>query len=125
MKDLYAPDVKFKDTLFEYGDREGTMHMWKKLDVGGPAGKFEYQLDRVEGDKAYGHWNADYKVGGRPVHNEIKSELTIRDGKIVKHTDDWDWKKWAPQALPLGPLVNAPGVKWLLTKVFRGVIGMD
>jgi ketosteroid isomerase-like protein len=123
MKSHYSPDVKFKDAMFEYGDRAGTMHMWTKL-IGANEVKAEYKLDRVEGDVAYGHWVADYELNGRPVHNEITSQLTVRDGKIVEHKDDFDFKKWAAQALPLGPLVNSGAVRWLAKQVIRGFINM-
>lgn len=118
---LYAPDVKFKDQVFEYDNAKGTMKMWRKL-LGEPGGKFSFQFDRVEGDVAYGRWVADYKFLGRPVHNELETRMVIRDGKIVEHVDTADWGKWARQALPLGRLGTTKPVRAILTHLIRAVI---
>lgn len=118
---LYAPDVKFKDAVFEYSDRKGTMKMWRAI-LANPKNTFRFEFDRVEGDVAYGRWVADYKLGSRPVHNEIETRMVIRDGKIVEHTDSFDWGKWVKQALPGGGLfANKLGQK-IVTSVLRAVI---
>jgi hypothetical protein len=33
------------------------------------------------------------------VHNSIDARFELRDGKIVKHTDSFDLRRWASQAL--------------------------
>jgi hypothetical protein len=77
MEKAYAPDVKFKDTLFEFGDRAGTMKMWKSI------------LSKA-GDKPHFQYTVD--------------------------------SKWARQALPLGPLVDFPGARTLLTALIRATV---
>jgi hypothetical protein len=123
MEQLYAPHVHFKDTVFEFSDRAGTMRMWRAL-IGNPkaGGRFSYSFERVEGDVAIGRWVADYRLLGRPVHNEIESRLTIKDGLIVDHKDTFSWSVWARQAFPLGPLVDLPGVQLLVTRLLRRVV---
>ncbi|MEW5849045.1 MAG: nuclear transport factor 2 family protein [Myxococcota bacterium] len=121
MEALYAPDVKFKDAIFEYQDRAGTMHMWRKI-LSGSESKFEYKFSHMDGDVAVGHWVADYKLFGRPIHNEIESRLTVKDGKIVKHEDNFPMGKWARQALPIGGLADVGLVQWGIRHVLRGVI---
>jgi ketosteroid isomerase-like protein len=120
MSALYAPGVHFRDAIFEYADRAGTMHMWTTLLGAKPA--ISYQLDRVEGEVAHGRWVADYTLFGRPVHNEVKSELTVRAGKIVEHRDGFDWSTWAKQALPLGSLATRGPGKLLARMALRAAI---
>lgn len=123
MRALYAPEVKFQDMVFKYKNRKGTMHMWEKLRRLAPVpAKIVYELDRVEGNIAYGHWTADYKVGNRPVHNELTCALTIRDGTILRHVDSSDWKIWTSQAFRFGVLMRVPGVRAITTLLMRGFI---
>lgn len=118
---LYAPDVKFKDAVFAYSDRKGTMRMWKQI-LSNPKNTFRFEFDRVEGDVAYGRWVADYKLGSRPVHNELETRMVIRDGKIVEHEDSFSWNKWVKQALPGGALFANPVGHVLVRSVLRAVI---
>ena len=41
---------------------------------------------------------------GRAVHNDIEAELEVRDGRIVRHRDEFSFPRWARQAL------GAPGL---------------
>jgi ketosteroid isomerase-like protein len=118
MEKLYAPDVKFKDQVFEYDDRRGTMKMWRKL-LSAEGNQFRFEFDRMEGDVAHGRWVADYKFGNRKVHNELETRMVVRDGKIVEHVDSADWAKWARQAFPLGKLGTTPFARALITPVLR------
>lgn len=118
MESLYAKDVHFRDAVFEYHDREGTMTMWRKLQ----GAKITYEFDRVEGDVAIGKWIAKYKLVGR-VENHIESRLTVRNGLIVDHQDDFSWPRWAKQALKLGPLANVGFVQSAVNFGLRRFIG--
>lgn len=121
LEGLYAPDVKFEDAVFEYSDRAGTMKMWKTI-LANPKNTFRFEFDRTEGNVAYGRWVADYKIGSRPVHNEIETRIVIRDGKIVEHTDSFPWDKWVKQALPAGGIfANKIGQK-IVTTILRAVV---
>ncbi len=121
MEALYAPEVKFKDAIFEYADRAGTMKMWRKL-LSGKTAIFSYTFDRVEGDVAVGRWVADYKLFGRPIHNEIESRLTVQDGRIIRHEDSFPMGRWTRQAFPLGPLAEVGAIQWGIRRVLRAVI---
>lgn len=122
MESAYAPDVTFKDEIFEYQDRAGTMNMWKTIFAKGPDLKATYKITSVEGDTVKAHWVADYTFFGRKVHNEIDATMKVKDGKIVSHTDSFSWSKWAKQALPLGSLGATPPVRALVTHIMRGVV---
>lgn len=108
---LYAPGATFKDPIYELQGRGEVVHMWKALFKAGKDLKLSYRVLESGPDNAKVAWTADYKVFGRPVHNEAVSELRVKDGQIVQQQDSWSWSKWARQALPLGPLVDFPPVK--------------
>ena len=119
MNRLYAPDVKFQDTIFSFKDRAGTMGMWKILVDPSSGAKFTARVVSVQGEKATCHWAADYKLFGRPIHNEIDSVLTIRDGRIVDHRDAFPWAPWAKQAFPLGRFSDVAPIRWVLKTALR------
>ncbi len=119
MESLYDERVRFKDAVFTLDGRDATMRMWRTLIRPGSSATFRYTFERTDGDVAIGHWVADYQLGRRPVHNEIDSRLTVRDGLIIAHEDSFAWPAWARQAFPLGPLVSFPGVRSVLTRVIR------
>lgn len=118
MESLYHPDVRFKDMVFAYGDRAGTMKMWRQI-LSTPGIKMGVRIGEVDGDTVRGHWAAEYQVFGRPVHNELTFEMKVKDGKIVEHRDHSDWNRWAPQAFPAGALFTLPGLKQLAIGILR------
>ena len=86
METLYAEDLSFKDEIFEYESRAGTMGMWRNL-LTGSTGRFTYKITGGSGDTVNVRWIADYEVFGRPVHNEIDTTMIVRDGQIVHQRD--------------------------------------
>jgi len=51
-------------------------------------------------------WQADYKLAGNAIHNDVTTQLTVdADGKIRQHTDNFDHKRWMDQAVPWMPRV--------------------
>jgi ketosteroid isomerase-like protein len=107
MTACYAPDAHFRDPAF--GDLEGSDigAMWRMLT--GRATDLKIELHEHEADEATGsaHWIARYTFStGRPVVNDIQAEFRFAGGSIVDHVDDFDFRKWAKQALgPMGNLV--------------------
>lgn len=122
MEQLYSKDVKFQDAIFKYADRDGTMGMWNKI-LKDPKSKFSFELTSVEGDVVKGHWKADYELFGRKVHNEVDTQMTVKDGKIVEHRDSFDWDKWAKQALPAGGLFTMSPFEQLAKSALRFFVG--
>lgn len=122
MASLYAPDVRFRDAIFSFDDRKGTMDMWGVLLDPASGGKFRWELLGAEGETARARWIADYEVLGRPVHNVITATLTVRGGKIVRHVDDFSWDRWARQAFPLGSVSSWRPVKHVLQAGVRGAL---
>ncbi|MFZ5443124.1 MAG: nuclear transport factor 2 family protein [Myxococcota bacterium] len=123
MEQLYAPNLRFQDAIFSFDDAAGAAHMWRKLFQVDPHAKLSFTLDSADGATVKGHWVADYHVGGRPVHNEVSTTMRVEGGKIVQHTDDFSWKKWAPQAFPAGRLFTLPGLDALAKGLVRAFLG--
>jgi ketosteroid isomerase-like protein len=107
MSACYARDAHFQDPAF--GDLEGedVGAMWRMLT--GRAKDLEIELHEHDADEQSGsaHWIARYTFStGRPVVNDIRARFRFADGLIVDHVDDFDFRRWARQALgPSGTLV--------------------
>lgn len=108
MTACYAPGAHFRDPAF--GDLEGddVGAMWRMLT--GRATDLEIELREHDADEESGtaHWIARYTFStGRPVVNDIQAGFRFaEDGRIADHVDEFDFRKWARQALgPSGNLV--------------------
>jgi ketosteroid isomerase-like protein len=107
MSACYTPDAHFRDPAF--GDLEGAEigAMWRMLTS--RATDLKIELHEHEADEGTGsaHWIARYTFStGRPVVNDIQAKFRFADGLIADHVDDFDFRRWARQALgPTGNLV--------------------
>ena len=108
MTACYAPDAHFHDPAF--GDLQGgdVGAMWRMLTS--RATDLEIELREHEADATTGsaHWIARYTFGatGRHVVNDIRAKFRFADGLIVDHVDEFDFRRWAKQALgPSGNLI--------------------
>lgn len=103
MAACYAPDVVFSDPAFPELHGQEAGDMWRMLCK--KAKDFSLVCDGVEADDKSGkaHWVATYtfSASGRKVVNDIHASFTIRDGKIIRHIDQFDLWKWSRQALGL------------------------
>ena len=101
MASCYHPDVRFSDPVFPdlQGPRAG--NMWKMLCERGKDLKIEFRDVRADDVSGSAHWDAWYTftTTGRKVLNQIDADFVFRDGKILRHTDRFDFHKWAGQAL--------------------------
>lgn len=107
MSTCYAGDAHFHDPAF--GDLHGPEvgAMWRMLT--GRATDLKIELHEHEAGEETGtaHWIARYTFStGRPVVNDIRASFRFADGLIADHVDDFDFRRWARQALgPTGNLV--------------------
>ena len=107
MTACYAPGAHFRDPAF--GDLEGEEigAMWRMLT--GRASDLEIDLREHEAGEETGsaHWIARYTFStGRPVVNDIQAGFRFANGLIADHVDEFDFRRWAAQALgPTGHLV--------------------
>jgi len=116
MTACYADDAHFRDPAFGdlNGDEVGAM--WRMLT--GRATDLEIELREHDAgeDRGSAHWIARYTFSsGRPVVNDIRASFRFADGLIADHVDEFDFRRWARQALgpsgiaigTLPPLRNA------------------
>jgi ketosteroid isomerase-like protein len=105
----YHADARFSDPVFPLLAGREVGAMWAMLCS--QAKNFELTFADVRADDRVGkaHWEARYKfsASGRLVHNKIDAEFEFQDGKIIKHTDRFDFWKWSRMALgPVGLLLG-------------------
>lgn len=117
MEACYAPDVRFSDPVFPdlKGPEAGAM--WRMLTGGAKDLEIELVEHSAEGDAGSARWIASYTFtrSGRPVVNDVRASFRFgSDGLISEHTDDFDFYRWARQAL--GP----PGLLLGWTPIIKG-----
>ena len=110
MAACYAPLATFTDPVFgsladgEPGD------MWRMLTSRSADLRVELREHSADGALGAAHWVAHYTFGqtGRPVVNDVRSELRFDDaGLIVRQRDEFDFWRWSRQALgPVGLLLG-------------------
>jgi len=105
----YHADIRFSDPVFPNLSASEVRAMWRMLCK--QAKNFELTFADIEADDRTGkaRWEAryDFSATGRRVHNRIAAEFEFRDGKIIKHTDTFDFWKWSRMALgPAGILLG-------------------
>jgi ketosteroid isomerase-like protein len=105
----YTRDAHFQDPAF------GDLHdadvgaMWRMLTSRATDLKIELREHEADEESGSAHWIARYTFStGRPVVNDIQAKFRFADGKIVDHVDDFNFRRWARQALGFkGNLVAA------------------
>jgi len=105
----YHPDIRFSDPVFPALSKTDVGEMWRMLCS--QAKNFDLTFDSIEANQQVGkaHWEAqyDFSATGRRVHNRIDAEFEFKDGKIIKHTDTFNFWKWSSMALgPVGSLLG-------------------
>jgi ketosteroid isomerase-like protein len=109
MQACYAPDVSFYDPVFQdlHGAEAGAM--WRMLTSGASDLRIELLEHEADGERGTAHWRAHYTFTqtGRPVVNDIHASFRFADGLIAEHHDEFDFYRWARQALgPRGVLLG-------------------
>ena len=107
MAACYAPDAHFHDPVF--GDLTGTEAgaMWRMLTGRADDLRVELAEHSSDGDTGSARWIAHYTFTqtGRPVVNDIRASFKFKDGLISDHHDEFDFTKWARQAIGLPGLL--------------------
>ncbi|HEY7150994.1 MAG TPA: nuclear transport factor 2 family protein [Solirubrobacterales bacterium] len=118
MAACYAPNARFSDPVFPALRGEEPGAMWRMLT--GRAEDLEVELLEHDAHDADGsaHWTAHYTFTqtGRPVVNDVRARFRFEDGLIAEHRDDFDFHRWARQAL------GASGLLLGWTPVLRSAV---
>ncbi|TKC55839.1 nuclear transport factor 2 family protein [Pedobacter hiemivivus] len=103
MQDCYAADATFSDPAFTNLNAAEVRSMWAMLLKSGKDMRIEFKNIKGNEDGATAEWDAWYTFSatGNKVHNSIKASFLIENGKIVKHTDHFNFYRWARQSLGL------------------------
>ncbi len=100
MKACYHPEAEFNDEVFRNLNAREAGMMWEMLIKNGRDLELEYA--EVEAGDASGRaiWTATYSFSKakRKVVNTIQASFEFRDGKIIRHTDRFNFYRWARQA---------------------------
>ncbi len=105
----YHPDIEFSDPAFP-GLRGGEAKaMWRMLVERGKDLTLEFSGVEADSSSGKAHWEAHYTFSatGRRVHNIIDAKFEFKDGKIIRHTDHFDFWRWTRLAIgPAGILLG-------------------
>src|SRR3954454_11257007 len=119
MAACYAPDAHFHDPVF--GDLNGAEPgaMWRMLTGRAKDLSVELADHSADGETGTAHWIAHYTFAqtGRPVVNDIHATFRFENGLIADHRDEFDFTKWARQAIGLPGLL--PPVRSAVRKKAR------
>lgn len=109
MQACYAPDARFADPVFPGLNYEETCAMWAMLVSAGKDLELTFSDVALQGNHATANWQAAYTFSatGRKIVNNIKADFELRDGKIYRHQDQFNFYRWAQQAFgPTGYLIG-------------------
>lgn len=103
MAACYHPQVVFSDPVFTHLEGWRASAMWRMLCERGTDLKVSPSDLRADDNSGSGRWEAHYTFSatGLPVHNKVRAKFEFRDGKIIKHTDDFNLHAWMGMALGL------------------------
>lgn len=101
MASCYADDIVFNDPVFKNLKGEEARDMWRMLLGSATDLKVSFSNVEANGIKGSANWEAIYPFSktGNTVHNKIKAVFEFENGKIIRHTDDFDLWKWSGMAL--------------------------
>jgi ketosteroid isomerase-like protein len=101
MVSCYHENVEFQDPAFGVLRGRQAGNMWRML----VSPTVKVSFGNVQADERTGRadWQAEYlfTLTGRKVVNTITARFEFQDGKIIRHTDKFDFWKWARQAFGL------------------------
>lgn len=101
MAKCYHDEARFSDPVFGELDAAGVRDMWRMLIARGRDLAVRASGISAEGARGAAQWEATYTFSatGRKVCNRIAANFVFRDGLILEHRDDFDFPRWARQAL--------------------------
>jgi limonene-1,2-epoxide hydrolase len=112
----YHPDVEFTDSIFGTLRGKRALAMWAMLTSQGTDLVIRYSDVRADGATGHAHWDATYTFPfltfPNQVDNHVEATFELRDGRIVRHRDVFDLRRWMSQALsPFGGIISESTIK--------------
>jgi ketosteroid isomerase-like protein len=104
MKKCYHPNIHFSDPVFPSLNGKEAGAMWSMLIENLKKNKDTWQCvcKNIVANETEGscRWEAHYNFSatGRKVINIIDAKFKFQDGKIIEHTDTFDFYRWARMA---------------------------
>jgi hypothetical protein len=107
MAGCYAPQGTFSDPVFVGLDAREAGGMWRMLTGQATDLRIELLEHSSDGERGSAHWRAHYTFSqtGRPVINDVRASFRFADGLIAEHVDNFDFYRWARQALGIQGLL--------------------
>jgi ketosteroid isomerase-like protein len=107
MNTLYAPNATFSDPVFPKLAGNDIQTMWSMLMRGAQNFTLQHEILHADESSVRVKWIATYTFSqtGRRVVNEVETQMTFANGKIVKQNDHFNFHLWARQALGLPGLL--------------------
>jgi ketosteroid isomerase-like protein len=101
MASCYSPDVHSSDPVFPDLHGGEAKAMWRMLTERATDLRLELLERAANGERGSARWRAHYTFSqtGRPVVNEVTASFRFAGGQIVDHHDEFDFYRWARQAL--------------------------
>ena len=101
MNSCYHSDIEFSDALFQLKGLRAKAMWHMLLEKKGDPDSRTYEGIQADDRKGKAHWEAKYEFPqtGRLVHNKIDAEFEFKDGKIIKHHDNFNLYKWIRMAM--------------------------
>jgi ketosteroid isomerase-like protein len=101
MQELYGPGAVFNDAVFTNLNEHEVRAMWQMLITKGKDMELTFSNVKATEYTGSAEWTAVYTFSstGRKVTNRIAATFEFNNGKIIRHTDRFDFYTWAKQAL--------------------------
>ena len=101
MQNSYADNTVFNDEVFVNLNADQVRAMWEMFCIKGKDLHIDFFNIQADEKNGSADWTATYIFSktNRKVTNHIKANFEFANGKIVRHTDRFDFYNWASQAL--------------------------
>jgi ketosteroid isomerase-like protein len=101
MQACYHDEIIFNDPVFQNLKGKEAKAMWHMLVTAGKDLSLNFNSVKADDVSGSAHWEALYTFSktGRKVHNSIDAKFEFKDGKIIRHTDVFDFWRWSRMAL--------------------------